>query len=873
MIQLTNYAAAANVREAVDGLASAALIEADVDALAAFLVIMIFLSASPPIFTPAPLDGDAIDEVEGVAKVAVGGIWEEESEGRNVFIGLKKWCCHDHFVKGLLSWGGGDGGKGAVGGSKRNGEIVLRAMRILVDSDAWPAGLGNGSTVRWHEERALRLHLNVVKDSTLANSMRAALRDFSSLARARLSEMSAQSQSLPQSRNLVGNEWGGWDTWLGDRQHDGDSRSVAKGQEGEACTQLNTLSSSNIAMGGAGSVSDVERALGAAVTAVQNASAAEAAETIAAAVAAMRQAALTVFKPDVGEAEEAGREQRDTKDALAQACVQGCVSLYVSHLGRIANAGKLPRSGGAILYAGSGLTWLFPIMEMLGGKGFGGDALVQFGDRVRRVVQRLLCEKWQVLEPAHTAALSAVALTMANAAHSMAWLEWLVLRVLVTARRGVETCMAVVMTAMLHKRGSEIEGVADEECVYLWDARNDAQMQDCDGIKVPRLAFDLLLCLEPPSVGAGACDSLLEEQFWEIWESGALVPVRRLGANVPLSVLVMAVGAGLLRKSSVSQLHLRLATALHREGGGDKVLVKSYAEGLAALARAASKDEVGCSRLWGEETQGVKDLLVFLLAEPEAEVAEDIGCNWIQDMVASAGSRQEARERVLQACWILNLLPRTRLLKLLDFTTQAKDADRGRALGQWVQHCLVPHFTAHRLDGCADKLRQDRYPLAVGKIIDRLLRALSQQNNVADSGGMGSGLMESSPYAMDCLLLHQYASIQTLTPVLSWETDQVLTAVGPASVVAQSLTRTEAVPRELRSTLAGLVRAEPAKTLLARALVLKAFAAEGGRSNGVAWLSRSVACVARDAACADASFRDVVERERADFTARDPAQG
>ena len=138
---------------------------------------------------------------------------------------------------------------------------------------------------------------------------------------------------------------------------------------------------------------------------------------------------------------------------------------------------------------------------------------------------------------------------------------------------------------------------------------------------------------------------------------------------------------------------------------------------------------------------------------------------------------------------------------------------------------------------------------------------------------MGSGLMESSPYAMDCLLLHQYASIQTLTPVLSWETDQVLTAVGPASVVAQSLTRTEAVPRELRSTLAGLVRAEPAKTLLARALVLKAFAAEGGRSNGVAWLSRSVACVARDAACADASFRDVVERERADFTARDPAQG
>ena len=87
------------------------MIEADVDALAAFLVIMIFLSASPPIFTPAPLDGDAIDEVEGVAKVAVGGIWEEESEGRNVFIGLKKWCCHDHFVKGLLSWGGGDGGK------------------------------------------------------------------------------------------------------------------------------------------------------------------------------------------------------------------------------------------------------------------------------------------------------------------------------------------------------------------------------------------------------------------------------------------------------------------------------------------------------------------------------------------------------------------------------------------------------------------------------------------------------------------------------------------------------------------------------------------------------------------------------------------
>ena len=83
MIQLTNYAAAANVREAVDGLASAALIEADVDALAAFLVIMIFLSASPPIFTPSPLDGDASDEVEGVAKVAAGGRWEEESEGRD----------------------------------------------------------------------------------------------------------------------------------------------------------------------------------------------------------------------------------------------------------------------------------------------------------------------------------------------------------------------------------------------------------------------------------------------------------------------------------------------------------------------------------------------------------------------------------------------------------------------------------------------------------------------------------------------------------------------------------------------------------------------------------------------------------------------
>ena len=89
--------------------------------------------------------------------------------------------------------------------TKRSGTLVLNVLQALVDSSGWPAGVH----VRWLEERALRLHLSAVQDAVV---LRSAVRDFSSLARVRLSELRAGAAGGGGSGTVPGG-WGGWEAF------------------------------------------------------------------------------------------------------------------------------------------------------------------------------------------------------------------------------------------------------------------------------------------------------------------------------------------------------------------------------------------------------------------------------------------------------------------------------------------------------------------------------------------------------------------------------------------------------------------------------------------------------------------------------------
>jgi hypothetical protein len=109
---------------------------------------------------------------------------DDQGGSATVFASLKSWCVHDRWVKQLIFGGLAVGSAGAMT-IKRCGPLVLQVLQALVDCAAWPLS----PQACWHEERSLRLHLLSVADATL---LRSSVRDFSSLARARLSDLNSR---------------------------------------------------------------------------------------------------------------------------------------------------------------------------------------------------------------------------------------------------------------------------------------------------------------------------------------------------------------------------------------------------------------------------------------------------------------------------------------------------------------------------------------------------------------------------------------------------------------------------------------------------------------------------------------------------------
>jgi hypothetical protein len=218
---------------------------------------------------------------------------------------------------------------------------------------------------------------------------------------------------------------------------------------------------------------------------------------------------------------------------------------------------------------------------------------------------------------------------------------------------------------------------------------------------------------------------------------------------------------------TLSGLKLALAASVQRELGGcsegvatgDGLLVRAYAEvfsalSLAARLRCAHARENGrghgmCVQhgneggrgwgcgMWGEGSHGVKDLLLVLLIDDWAVLGAgqsdgcrghgergEVGKDFLRQLVAFADSHEERRERVIQACHILDLLPHARLLKLLNLdrkpdgnsNSKAKTLvwraghgvrqeiarERGRVVGRWVQECLYPYFVQSGAQGIRD---------------------------------------------------------------------------------------------------------------------------------------------------------------------------
>jgi len=119
-------------------------------------------------------------------------------DSKSIFTYLKSWCVHDRWLKTLI-FGGGGAKQGGGTTSKPSAVCLLQVLQALVDCAAWPVlpgGHVRQAHVAWHQERALRLHLLAVADAPI---LRHAVRDLTSLARTRLSEIRCHALSCSRS--------------------------------------------------------------------------------------------------------------------------------------------------------------------------------------------------------------------------------------------------------------------------------------------------------------------------------------------------------------------------------------------------------------------------------------------------------------------------------------------------------------------------------------------------------------------------------------------------------------------------------------------------------------------------------------------------
>ena len=657
--------------------ARSALLDADQLALGSSILLMLFLSSSPPRFlSPHHLFAALSQESKRWTGSVIGT--GEQDGARRVFGSLKSWCVHDRWVKQLI-FGGITGGSAAGMTAKRCGPLVLQVLQFLVDCAAWP----RSPHAQWHEERSLRLHLLAVAD---AASLRSYVRDFSSLARVRLSDLNSRRPSATgagvvgagqggrglSAGNAIPGGWGSFEAFAGPTAQDSvDALQVVDAPQGLADRSQPEVAASDRPHGNgirsSGSPkficsktpcldactdksirADTQKIFSVLATAVRNANVGDAEAALRGACASIRE--LT-YREYIAASTASIKEA--AVNFMARCCVEGCVDLYVAHLQRSC----MIDSGGS---AKGALIWLMPIADMLGENSDSqaemGEALAALGSCMMSHVERLLIEKMDALVPVQIAALSALALALANTPTTgvpratnasspffqaiasqdkrhMVWLYGILMRLVAVSagpmlfdgmqgaavgcveslegRGVVQLCMGLIMSAIsLHAP------------MYLWDEQvgsrglDVADAENLSGVIIPRLAFDVITLIEeleaeatrtkkscwdnrsyPVTAAEGACRQASEGAFWEAWASAKLLPLRRAADRVPFRTLVLLCSTGFVP-------HL-LYNAQKSKGSGWyigilKRLLHDAAERQAGLEAGANAAAGHRDRLWIE---------------------------------------------------------------------------------------------------------------------------------------------------------------------------------------------------------------------------------------------------------------------------------
>jgi len=344
----------------------------------------------------------------------------------------------------------------------------------------------------------------------------------------------------------------------------------------------------------------LEQVFAALAVAVESSHVGDAEEAMRGACASVRGVACREYEAALTESQKLA-----TATCLARHCVEGCVNVFVAHLRRSANV-RGPRQAIGSGESGDGaLIWLLPIANMLGRDAGGEDAedmggvLHALGSCMRAHVERLLLEKLAQLVPVQVAALSALALALANvtagglpqgggvgggggggaysghsssapspAHHSedKAWLYRMLLRLVAMSARpaalssregsfteseelsggAVELCMGLIMSAISLHTPIYLSDETGAACVEV-----GVGTEPRSGIVIPRLALDVVLLFEQlasahmtSSFRQGGAHRGAAAAFWSAWASAKLLPLRRAAGRVPFKTWVLLCSTG-----------------------------------------------------------------------------------------------------------------------------------------------------------------------------------------------------------------------------------------------------------------------------------------------------------------------------------------